>query len=194
MGGGAAATPGNLPAELSSFVGRRRELQEVKAALAVARIVTLAGPGGVGKTRLALRSAADLRRGIADGAWLVELASLEDPELVAKAVMTALGLRDELSGWPVSRLVAYVAPKQLLLVLDNCEHLLDASAVLGEALLREAPGIRILATSRQPLGIAGETVIQVGPLSVPDGRGRVGSGRASGSEAVALLVERAREA
>src|SRR3954451_2243422 len=134
MLGRAAATQGNLPAELSSFIGRRRELQEVKAALNTARLVTLTGPGGVGKTRLALRSATDLRRGIADGAWLVELAGLGDPELVTKAVMTALGLRDDLSGWPVSRLIEFVGSKQLLLVLDNCEHLLDASAVLADAI------------------------------------------------------------
>ena len=94
---GATATRGNLPAELTSFIGRRRQLQDVKAALTGARIVTLVGPGGVGKTRLALRAATDLRRGIADGAWLVELAGLRDPELVTKAVMTSLGLRDESS-------------------------------------------------------------------------------------------------
>jgi predicted ATPase/DNA-binding CsgD family transcriptional regulator len=192
--GRATASPGNLPAELSSFIGRRRELQEVKAALSVTRLVTLVGPGGVGKTRLALRSATDLRRGIGDGAWMVELASLRDAELVTKAVMTALGLRDEMSGWPVSRLIEYVAAKQLLLVLDNCEHLLDASAVLAEALLREAPAMRILATSRQPLGIAGETVVQVVPLSLPDAAGRMAPDRIARSEAVALLVERAREA
>src|SRR6185503_18645769 len=129
--GSVNAPRGNLPAELSSFIGRRHDLQGVKAALGAARLVTLVGPGGVGKTRLALRSASDLRRGIPDGAWMVELASLQDPELVAKAVMTALGLRDELSRWPVSRLIEYVKSKQLLLVLDNCEHLLDASAVLA---------------------------------------------------------------
>src|SRR6266540_3927359 len=150
--GRATEIRGNLPAELTSFIGRRRHIQEVKAALTAARLVTLVGPGGVGKTRLALRSATDLRRGVADGAWLVELAGLRDPELVTKAVMTSLGLRDESSRWPVSRLIEYVAPKRLLLVLDNCEHLIDACAVLADALLREASGLRILATSRQPLG------------------------------------------
>src|SRR6266508_5054462 len=168
MMGSATTTRGNLPAELTSFIGRRRHIQEVKSALTAARQVTLVGPGGVGKTRLALRSATDLRRGIVDGVWLVELAGLNDAELVTKTVMTALGLRDESSRWPVSRLIDYVASKRLLLVLDNCEHLLDASAVLADAVLREAPSLRILATSRQPLGVAGETVIQVDPLSVPD--------------------------
>ena len=101
MTGKATATRGNLPAELTSFIGRRRQLQDVKSALTGARLVTLVGPGGVGKTRLALRSATDLSRGIADGAWLVELEGLRDSELVTKAVMTSLGLRDESSRWPV---------------------------------------------------------------------------------------------
>lgn len=194
MGSTAASLRGNLPGELTSFIGRRRQVQAVKAALTGARLVTLVGPGGVGKTRLAARSATDLRRGISDGVWLVELAGVGDPELVTKAVMTALGLRDELSRWPVSRLIDYVAEKRLLLVLDNCEHLVDACALLAEALLREAPGLRILATSRQPLGIAGETIIQVSPLALPDGDGRMAPDRVAESEAVALLVERAREA
>ena len=101
---GATATRGNLPSELTSFIGRRRQLQEVKAALTGARIVTLVGPGGVGKTRLALRAAIDLRRGVADGVWLVELDGLRDSELVTKAVMTSLGLRDQSSQWPVSKI------------------------------------------------------------------------------------------
>ena len=150
----AAAARGNVPSELTTFTGRRQLLQEVKASLGSARLVTLVGPGGVGKTRLALRSGTDLSRGIADGVWLVELAGLQEPELVTKAVMTSLGLRDESSQWPVARLIDYVADKRLLIVLDNCEHLLDASAVLADAVLREAPRLRILATSRQPLGVA----------------------------------------
>lgn len=194
MTGRASVMRGNLPAEMTSFIGRRHQLQEVKSALSGARLVTLVGPGGVGKTRLALRSATDLSRGIADGVWLVELAALRDAELVTQAVMTSLGLRDELSRWPVSRLIDYVASKRLLIVLDNCEHLLDACAVLADAVLREAPSLRILATSRQPLGVAGETVVQVGPLSIPDADDRVTLDRLAQSEAVALLLERAREA
>ena len=190
----ATATRGNLPAELTTFVGRRRQLQEIKSALTAARLVTLVGTGGVGKTRLALRSAADLRRGIPDGVWLVELAGLADAELVTKTVMISLGLRDESSQWPVSRLIEYVATKRLLLVLDNCEHLLDACAVLADAVLREAPSLRILATSTQALGVTGETVVPVGPLSVPEPDERTAPDRIAQSEAVALLVERAREA
>src|SRR3954471_17461405 len=168
MAGGGTAARGNLPPELTGFVGRRQQLHDVKAAVGGARLVTLVGPGGVGKTRLAVRSATDLRRGFADGACLVPLAGLRDPELVPKAVMAVLGLRDESTRWPVSRLIDYVASKQLLLVLDNCEHLLDASAVLADGVLREAPDVRILATSRQPLGVTGETVVQVGSLPGPD--------------------------
>src|SRR4051812_34722841 len=145
---GARAKPrGHLPAELSSFVGRRVQIQDIKTSLAVSRMVTLVGPGGVGKTRLALRTAADLERGVADGAWFVEFGGLTDGKLVAEAVMTSVGLRDELGLWPLSRLIDHLAEKRLLLVLDNCEHLLDACAVLADSLLREAPGLRVLATS-----------------------------------------------
>jgi predicted ATPase len=194
MTGRATAARGNLPAELTSFIGRRHQVQEVKAVLTTARLVTLVGPGGVGKTRLALRAATDLGRGIPDGVWLVELAGLRDAELVTQAVMTSLGLRDASGRWPISTLIEYVASRRLLLVLDNCEHLLDACAVLADAVLREAPSLRILATSTQALGVAGETVIGVRPLSVPDPDGHATPDRVAQSEAVALLVERAREA
>lgn len=185
---------GNLPAELTSFIGRRRQLQDVKSSLSLSRLVTLVGPGGVGKTRLALRVARDLQRAVPDGAWLVEFAGLADAELVPKEVMTSVGLRDETGRWPMSRLIDHVARKRLLLVLDNCEHLVDACAVLADTLLREAGELRILATSRQPLGIAGERVVQVAPLSVPDASGAIVPGTIAQSEAVALLLERAGEA
>lgn len=194
MSGRVAATKGNLPAELTSFIGRRRQLQEVKAALSAARLVTLVGPGGVGKTRLALRVATELQRSVQDGVWLVELAGLGDAELVTKTVMTSVGLGDESGGWPMSRLIDYAAAKRMVLVLDNCEHLVDARAVLADALLREAPQLRILTTSRQPLGITGERVVHVAPLSLPDGDGPTTPERVAQSEAVSLLVERAGEA
>ena len=180
---------GKLPAESTSFVGRRRLLTEVKAAFANARLLTLVGPGGVGKTRLALRAAADLRRTVHDGAWFIDLAGLEDPHLVPKAVITALGLADKSGQWPTSLLVAHLASREALVVLDNCEHLLDAIAVLADVVLKEATGVRILATSRQPLGISGERVLQVPPLTLPG----EGSGSAE-SEAVALFLARTADA
>jgi predicted ATPase len=121
---------GNLPAEVTSFVGRRRELGEIRQKLTTARLVSLVGPGGVGKTRLALRSAADLARGFADGAWLVELAEVRDAALVANAVVAALDLRDQAATKRLQILVSYLQDKQLLRVLDNCEHLLGAAAQL----------------------------------------------------------------
>src|SRR2546428_4859674 len=157
---------GKLRAESTSFVGRRRLLAEVKAAFANTRLLTLVGPGGVGKTRLALRAAADLRRTVHDGAWYIDLAGLEDPHLVPKAVITALGLADKSGQWPTSVLVAHLGSREALLLLDNCEHLLDAVAVLADVVLKEAAGVRLLATSRQPLGISGERVLQVPPLTL----------------------------
>jgi len=191
---GRARARGHLPAELSSFVGRRLLIQEIKTSFAGSRLVTLVGPGGVGKTRLALRTAADLERGVADGVWLVELGGLTAANLVPKAVMTSLGLRDESGLWPLSRLIDHLSAKGLLLVLDNCEHLLDACAVLTDSLLREAPDLRVLATSRQPLGVSGEQVVHVDPLTVPAAETPFVLARIAQAEAVALLVERAHEA
>ncbi len=185
---------GKLPAESTGFVGRRRLLTEVKSAFAQTRLLTLVGAGGVGKTRLALRAAGDLQRTVRHGVWFVELAGLADPHLVPKAVITSVGVPDQSGLWPTSLLVAHLAPREALLVLDNCEHLLDAIAVLADVVLKEAPGVRILATSRQPLGISGERVLHVPPLTLPP---EVDSGAEQGfahSEAVALLVARAADA
>src|SRR5437016_7401135 len=119
---------GNLPAEATSFVGRRRELAQVRKKLTAARLVSLVGPGGVGKTRLAIRIATDLGRGFSSGAWLVELAELQDPALVGNAVMAALDLRDQAATEPLALVLSYLKGRELLLILDNCEHLLDAAA------------------------------------------------------------------
>ena len=155
---------GNLPAELTSFVGRRHEVAEVRRLLAESRLVTLTGVGGVGKTRLALRAAAELRRAFRDGVWLVQLDQLRDPALVAEAVAGVLGLQERGGDTPEAALADYLADRQLLLVLDNCEHLVDAAAKLTDLLLRAAEGLRVLATSRESLNIAGETVLPVPPL------------------------------
>jgi predicted ATPase len=144
----------NLPAEVTSFVGRRKELREVKRLLTTTRLLTLTGSGGVGKTKLALRAAADMSRGFPDGAWLIMLGSTRDPLLVTQAVFNALGVQDLSAGLSLSSLTEYLAGQRVLLVLDNCEHLLDACAVLVSTLLVSCPDLHILATSRQALGVA----------------------------------------
>src|SRR6266567_9185437 len=165
---GAGSSIGRLRGELSGFVGRRSELAAIRVALGGARLVTLCGPGGIGKTRLAVRAAREARRAFRDGVWLVELASLRDPALLAAEVARGVGLLDQSAGWAVATLSEHLAGRQALLVLDNCEHLLDACAVLAGAVLRACPGVRILATSRQALGVTGEVTFAVPPLSVPD--------------------------
>jgi predicted ATPase/DNA-binding CsgD family transcriptional regulator len=181
----------NVPTELSSFVGRRAELAEVKRLLGQARLVTLAGPGGVGKTRLALRAAATVQRAFPDGVWFVELARLSEQAAVAVEVGTALGLRDRSIRSSAPVLSRFIAGKHMLLVLDNCEHLLGACADLVTALLRACPRLRVLATSRQPLGVAGEQHWQVPPLSLPASSDPIEPGGALRWEAVRLFADRA---
>ena len=178
---------GNLPAEATSFIGRRRELAELRKKLGAARVVSLVGPGGVGKTRLALRAAADLARGFPGGAWLVELAEVRDTSLVGNAVMSSLDLRDQAATEPRALLRSYLADKELLLVLDNCEHLLGAAAEMVNDVVRAAPSVRVIATSREPLAVAGEHVLPIPPLELP----AVDDGTLRENEAVMLFVERA---
>ena len=182
--------PGNLPAEATSFVGRRSELAEVRRRLTAGRLVTLVGPGGVGKTRLAVRTATDLARGLPGGAWVVELAELRDPGSVGSAVLAALDLRDQAATDPVALLRSSLEDAQLLLVLDNCEHLLDPVARLVDDVVRAAPGVRVLATSREPLSVAGEHVFPVPPLQLPSPEAGEPLARLRTNEAVALFVER----
>jgi predicted ATPase/DNA-binding CsgD family transcriptional regulator len=181
----------NLPADVTSFVGRRREIADIKTRLSGSRLVTLTGMGGVGKTRLGLRVAWEVRRGFADGVWLVELAGLRDPGLVAHSLATSLGLREGSAGLSPAWLSDLLATRQVLIVLDNCEHLLDPCAVLANELLRACRGVRILATSRQALGIDGEYVVGVLPFSVPEHGQRTSTKELARYEAVNLFVERA---
>lgn len=158
--------PGNLPGALTSFIGRRQEIAAVKHLLSQSRLLTLTGPGGGGKTRLALRVAEDMRRRYRDGVWLVELASLADEALVPQAVAAVLGVREQVGQSLSESLVAHLLARESLLLLDNCEHLLDACAHLSAKLLAACPGLRLLATSREPLGVPGEGVWSVPPLSL----------------------------
>ncbi|GAA3262253.1 LuxR family transcriptional regulator [Nonomuraea helvata] len=158
---------GGLPAEVTSFVGRRHEVAEVKQLLFSSRAVTLTGFGGVGKTRLALRVGQEVRRAFPDGVWLVELAELDCPGMLAQAVAEALEIRDHTGDPPMRVLTRYLRDKQALLILDNCEHMVGECAELTETLLRASPDLRVLATSRQPLGIGGEQVVPVAPLPLP---------------------------
>jgi predicted ATPase/DNA-binding SARP family transcriptional activator/DNA-binding CsgD family transcriptional regulator len=185
----------NIPAALSSFIAREREMVEVERVLAMTRLLTLTGVGGSGKTRLALEVARELAGAYPDGAWLAELAPLSDPELLPQAVAAALDLREwsEGSEQPfITPLIDALRSKELLLVLDNCEHLIDACAHLAEVLLGSCPGLRILATSREALGVAGEATWVVPPLAVPDLRHPTTLDETATSGSVRLFLDRAR--
>jgi predicted ATPase/DNA-binding CsgD family transcriptional regulator len=182
---------GNLPAEATSFIGRRRELADVRRKLTEARVVSLIGPGGVGKTRLAIRAAAGLGRGFSDGAWLVELAEVREPTLVGDAVLAALDLRDQVATEPLVLLLSYLRDKRLLLVVDNCEHLLPAVARLVAEVIRTAPDVRVMTTSREPLSVPGEHVVPVPTLQLPSAQAAVPLAQLRQNEAVVLFAERA---
>ncbi len=195
-------TIGNLPEEMTSFIGRKREVGEVKRLLGESRLVTLTGAGGTGKTRLGLRVGAELRRAFGNGVWFVDLTELhgsglltqnvQGPDVLAFLVTATLGLGGQGGGSPLQVLVGQLADRRLLLVLDNCEHLLPASAVLADALLRGCPGLRMVATSREPLTIAGEVLFAVPPLPAPDPLHLPGLAELGRYEAVALFLTRAR--
>ncbi|GAA4484430.1 hypothetical protein GCM10023094_37600 [Rhodococcus olei] len=188
--GGSSGEVGNLPLELTSFVGRRTELSEVRNALAESRLVTLAGIGGVGKTRLALRAASKVRRDFAGGAWLVQLGELSDASLVVDVVASTLRLRNQ-GGRPMLEvLVDFLSTRRLLLVLDNCEQVVEAVAELAESLLRACPEVRILATSREVLGIDGESVLPVAPLEFPDPTSAPSLRELTRYDALTLFAER----
>ncbi len=188
--GGAART--NLPEPLTSFVGRERELAELRAMLAKDRLVTLTGTGGVGKTRLAMRVAADALDDYRDGAWLVELAALREPDLVAQSAVAALGLKEQPGRSLVETLAGSLHDRRLLLVLDNAEHLLAACAGLADTLLRHCPGVTLLVTSREPLGVPGERAYRVPSLSMPDPQRDASAGSLSATESARLFAYRVR--
>ena len=180
----APASPGNVRERLSSFVGRGAELEQLSETVRCSRLVTLIGPGGVGKTRLAVEAAAALRKDHRDGAWLVELAGVSEPEGVAPAVAGALGAAASVMASPsspgsaVDLILRHLAGRSLLVVLDNCEHVIGQAAALADTLLGAVPGLRLIATSREPLGVPGEVLAPVGGLAA--------------AAAVELFVDRAR--
>ncbi|MEV5423306.1 BTAD domain-containing putative transcriptional regulator [Streptomyces cellulosae] len=174
--------PGNLRARLTSFVGREADIETIRADLSAARLVTLLGPGGAGKTRLSQEAAETVRAAHPDGVWLAELAPVDDPEAVPEAVLTAVGARQTVlygagaegmravadrHSAPVDRLAEHCGPRRMLLILDNCEHVVEAAARLVETLLERCPGLTVLATSREPLGVRGESLRPVEPLPEP---------------------------
>ena len=181
----------NLPARLTSFVGREATLAEATHLLKDRRLLTLVGSGGIGKTRLALRIASDLVDFYPHGAWLVELAPVADPLLVPLTVAAALGVHEQPGRPMFVTLAEHLAARHVLLILDNCEHLVPACAELSETLLRACPSLRILATSRQALGIDGETVLPVPSLSLPEASSPPEVERLAQYEAVHLFVDRA---
>jgi predicted ATPase/class 3 adenylate cyclase len=183
------AFPGNLPLQVSSFIGRDIELARVAKVLGEARVVSLTGVGGVGKTRLALRAAAEELPGFREGAWLVELQAVRDPEAVAAAVAAVFRLADQAGMSTLEVLIDFMQSKQLLLVLDNCEHLLNPVAELVDALERTCSGVVVLATSREGLALEGERVLPVPSLSAPAADADVAT--VADSEAVRLFVDRA---
>jgi predicted ATPase/class 3 adenylate cyclase len=189
---GNPALANNLPAQLATFIGRDRELSELRALVGSCRLVTLTGAGGSGKTRLGLQAAAELLDGSGDGVWLVELAAISDEDAVAPAICEALGIVAQPARPVLETLLDALAPQDVLIVLDNCEHLIGSCAKAADAILRRCPRVHLVATSREPLGIGGETIYRVPPLSLPR-PGDDGLPAAGSSDAVALFVERAKE-
>jgi predicted ATPase/class 3 adenylate cyclase len=181
----------NLPAQLTSFIGRENEIANIKRELKTHRLVTLTGPGGTGKTRLSLQVAADLLDHFQHGVWFIELAPLTDPDLIPQTILSAIGILEQSGTPPLERLKEYLHEKKSLIVLDNCEHLIEGSAKVADTLLTAVPDLKVLASSREALGVKGEAVYPVPPLSLPDIKHLPRVAQLSQYEAVRLFIERA---
>jgi predicted ATPase len=182
----------NLPAQLTTFIGRTKEIAEIKTAVSENRLVSLIGPGGTGKTRLSLQAAADLCERFPEGVWFIDLASLMDPALVPKTIAVILGMREEAGRSIIEILKDYLRSKEVLLVFDNCEHLVTAVAQVIIVLLGACPNLHVLATSREALGIQGDKSFHIQPLAIPDPRSSASLEAINGCESVQLFLERAR--
>jgi predicted ATPase/class 3 adenylate cyclase len=188
--------PNNLPVQLTSFIGREKEMDEVKRLLGTTHLLTLTGTGGTGKTRLSMQVAADLLDQFPDGVWLIELATIAEADQVAPAIADPLRVREEPGQPMLLTLTNFLRNKKLMLILDNCEHLIAECARIAETLLRACPGLQILASSREPLGIAGERTWPVPSLSIPESwreeiRGIQAAERLTQYESVRLFIDRA---
>jgi len=185
------ASPNNLPMQMTSFVGREQQIAEVRRSLSKTRLVTLTGSGGTGKTRLSLQVAAEVLDQFKDGVWLIELAPITEPELVPNTVANILGIREESARPLMTTLLDWFRDRELLILLDNCEHLLDACAKFADLVLRGTHGVRILASSREALGIAGETAYRVPSLPTPSPKEQIEIERLEKYESVQLFTDRA---
>ena len=185
-------TPNNLPEQLTSFIGRDEDLARARQLLESTRLITLLGPGGIGKTRLALQLAAEVLDRHPDGAWFVALESITDATLVPQVVAQAMAVRQDGTTSLLQALTTHLKSRRLLLVLDNCEHVLGACATMANALLRAAPDLRIVATSREPLRMAGEQTYPLSTLSLPEEHRNIGIEALAQFPAVALFLDRAR--
>src|SRR5574341_709255 len=183
--------PNNLPVQLTSFIGRENEITEVKQELETHRLVTLTGSGGTGKTRLSLQVAADLLDHFDHGVWFVELAPLADPDLIPQTILSAMGIQEQPGKHPLEILKEYLHEKKTLIVLDNCEHLIEAGAKVTNILLNSAPNLKVLASSREALGVKGEASYPVPSLSLPNLKHLPAIEQLLQYEAVRLFIERA---
>src|SRR5512147_107616 len=183
--------PKNLPVQLNSFIGRERELDRLRQLVWSTRLLTLTGPGGCGKTRLALKLAEQLLDAFQDGVWFVELAPISDAALISRTIMTALGMHERAGYTLNAALIEQLRPRELLLILDNCEHVIDGCASLSVALLQNCPALKIVATSREALNVAGEMAWPVPPLSTIDPHHTTTAAALQTSEAACLFLDRA---
>lgn len=185
------ARPNNLPVQLTSFIGREEDIKITKELLKHNRLLTITGSGGAGKTRLSLQTGAEIIDGYTNGVWFLELAAIKDPDSIPTALINVFGLKEEMNFTPEKSLIEHLKNKEILIILDNCEHLIKACAVIAELLLSSCPGIKIIATSREAMNIPGEQIYKIPPLKQPDPKKNDTPEQLSQFESVRLFIERA---